>query len=249
MTAFPQSLKEACRWVCFETPVEGWEVATNGGTLFIVACDGIPYGLTARHNLHTYAWGHLIVTSSRKSNRLAGIRAVSYVGKATGHAEGSDLTDLAIVQFSPDVTAEFFDGSIYDLDEGDLCVSRFDDDLTIYGALSQDSRIGDKVVSATFAELGFRDNGPSFYDPAVLRSARGQWLESRVACLAGISGCPIFNTTQPGLCGMVLRGGIHPETGIATIHYLGIDDIARILHSVHEGNPTGFYHKTVAHPI
>lgn len=227
--------------------MEGWEVATHGGTMFLVVYDGAPFGLTAKHNLHSFAWSDLIVTKTRLSNFTAGLSAVSYAGRGLGRADGSDLLDVAIVQFSPDVGPDYFEGCIYNIDREDVCVSRLDDDLVFYGALSEASSIGDKEIRPTFAELGFIDVGPNTHDP-VLRGAKGKWLESQVNDLAGMSGGPVFNTTQNALCGMTLRGGI-ASAGTATAHYIDIADIARVLHSVHRGHPGGFYRKVVAHPV
>ena len=228
-----QSLKDACRWVCFETNIEGWEVATHGGTLFIVTYEGVPYGLTARHNLHSFEWGNLIVTKTRLGDRIAGLREVSYAKSILSDTDGSDLFDVAIVKFSADIDPEYFEGSIYDLDMMPVCESRVDDDLIIYGALTTPSFIGNSEIVATFAELGFVDVGPNSHDQ-VLREANGQWLNSKVNDLNGLSGCPVFNTTQGGLCGMMVRGGVAEDTGIATSHFVDILYIAHVLHSAHE---------------
>lgn len=242
--AIPPALKDACRWVCFETDVEDWEVATHGGTLFVVVYMGVPYGLTAKHNQHSFAWKNLIVTKDRLSNQTAGLKAVSYAGAGLGSAAGSDLLDVAIIQFADDVTPDYFDGSAYDLDTEPVCASQSGDDLTIYGVLTAPSILEEKQIIPKFGELGFLDVGPNSHDP-VLREARGQWLNSKVHDLGGLSGGPVYNATQEGLCGMILRGGIAVETGIATGHFIEIMDIARVLHSVHEGSRGGSYAKIV----
>jgi len=46
---------------------------------------------------------------------------------------------------------------------------------------------------------------------------------------------------------MVLRGGVAAGTGVATTHFIDIADIVRVLHSVHEGQSSAYYVKTVAH--
>jgi hypothetical protein len=56
-------------------------------------------------------------------------------GVALGHADGSDLLDVAIVQFSADVGPDYFEGCIYNIDREEVCISRLDDDLVFYGAV------------------------------------------------------------------------------------------------------------------
>lgn len=231
----PQRLKDACRWICFFTPIEGHEVATYGGTAIVIVYDGRPYAITARHNAHDFAWADLIITKDRTSNVNAPVRAISYAGKGCSPAGGSDLLDIAFIQFDTDVNPAFFEGAAYDLDQMPVCVSQPDDNLVIYGALSDQSAIDGIVIFSQFAELGFVDSGPNTHD-IVLRSAKGQWLNSRLTRLAGLSGAPVYNTSQGGLCGIMLRGSLS-EAGVATIHYIDIADIARGLHLVNEGQP------------
>lgn len=221
-------------------------MATYGGTAIVIVYDGRPYAITARHNAHDFAWADLIITKDRTSNVNAPIRAISYAGKGLGHAEGSDLLDIAFIQFDAGVTPDFFEGAVYDLDQVPVCVSQADDDLVIYGALSDQSEIDGMNIFSQFAELGFVDVGPHSHD-VVLRSAKGRWLNSRVTHLAGLSGAPVYNTSQDGLCGMMVRGSLS-EAGVATVHYIEIADIARVLHSVNEGQPAGYYRKVVAYP-
>lgn len=243
----PQSLKDACRWICFHTNVEGWEVATHGGTMVLVAYEGTVYALTAKHNRHDFRWGDLIIGKSRVCNEVVGPRGICYASVGVGRADQSDLLDIAIILLADDVRPDYFAGAIYDLDREPVCASHLDDDLTIYGVVSSESEIDERDIRATFGELGFVDIGPNSHD-IVLREAKGQWLESQVTNLAGISGCPVYNASQGGLCGMVLRGGV-ATTGIATIHYIEMRDIAVLLDSVHQQKSSGLYTKIVAHPI
>ena len=246
MIGAPQSLKDACRWVFFLTDFDDWEIATDGGTLFIVSYQGVPYGLTAKHNLHSYEWKDLLVTTTRQSSVQVGLKAVSYPGTGLGYARESDLMDIAVIQFAEDVTPATFEGSIYNLDVEPVCVSCLNDDLVVYGALTTPSSIGDRDVTPTYAELGFVDCGPHTHDP-VLRSAKGQWINSSVSELNGLSGGPVYNTTRDGLCGMVVRGGV-AKSGIATTHFIDISDIVRVLDSVHQDHRAGFYTKSVLRP-
>lgn len=241
-----QTLKDACRWINFFTPVEGHEVATYGGTAFVIVYDGRPYAITARHNAHSFRWADLIITKDRNSNLYAPIRKISYAGEGVGYAQGSDLADIAYIQFSAEITPDFFEGAVYNFDHLPVCISQSNDDLAIYGALSNQSEIDGVNIVAQFAELGFVDVGPHSHD-VVLRSAKGQWLNSRVTDLSGFSGAPVYNTSQDALCGMMVRGGLS-SIGVATVYYIDIADIARVLHSVNEGQQAGFYFKTVKHP-
>jgi hypothetical protein len=58
-------LRDAIRWVFFETEQEGWEYAWHGGTLLVVEFRGVPYGITAKHNRHDFSWQQLCVTNQR----------------------------------------------------------------------------------------------------------------------------------------------------------------------------------------
>lgn len=241
-----QALKDCCRFLCFETDVEGFEVATHGGTLFVVEWEGVPYAITAKHNLHDFHWQDLTVTKTRTSTFLAGLTAVYYASQGTGAAQGSDILDIAVVQFTSDVTSAFFEGTAFELREAHVRRSAPGEALTAYGALKEFSTIGDKLITPQFADLGFVDKAPHPYDPA-LREAEGQWLHSDISDLAGLSGAPVYNNTQDGLCGMVVRGGINQD-GLARMHYVEMCDILRLLRAVHEGRSSDGYVKSVAHP-
>jgi hypothetical protein len=242
----PAPLKEACRFICFETPVEGFEVATHGGTLFVVLLEGKPYGLTAKHNLHDFAWRNLIVTRTRLSTDIAGIKSVCYAGRGTEAAEGSDLLDIAVVEFQSDVTPSYFYEASFDLSQKVLCRSVPGDELLAYGTLTDFSQIENQIIAPNFAELGFTDVAPHNHDP-VLRAAKGQWASTPIKRLSGLSGGPVFNATRGGLCGMTVRGGIGDD-GIATLHYIDAFDIVQLLGAIHRGYGSGRYMKTVAHP-
>lgn len=246
MTEFLASLdrlKVASRFIMFETPYSGYEVATNCGTLFLVELEGTPYGLTARHNLHDFRWSDLLVTDHRFGIKTAGLRAVHYLEAAIGAAVGSDLSDLAIVCFSETVTPAFFGGTAFDISQPFLALSGTGDDLLAYGNIAEASHLNKNEIHATFAELGFRDVGPNAFD-VVLRDAEALWDQSHIANLAGMSGGPVFNLTKGGLSGMMVRGGVTgPNT--AKMYYIDIADIVRVLHAVHDNEPMGAYIKVV----
>jgi hypothetical protein len=239
-------LKEASRFIMFETPYSGYEVATNCGTLFLVELEGTPYGLTARHNLHDFCWSDLLVTDHRFGTKTAGLRAVHYLQAAIAAAVGSDLSDLAIVCFSDTVTPAFFGGSAFNISQPFLALSDAGDDLLAYGNIAETSHLDNTEIHATFAELGFRDVGPNAAD-VVLRDAEALWDQSHITNLAGMSGGPVFNLTKGGLTGMMVRGGV---TGLnsAKMHYIDIADIVRVLHAVHDNEPMGAYIKVIERP-
>jgi hypothetical protein len=236
-------LKEASRFIMFETPFSGYEVATNCGTLFLVELEGTPYGLTARHNLHDFRWSDLLVTDHRFGTKTASLRAVHCLQAVMGAAVGSDLSDLAIVCFSEAVNPAFFGGSAFDISQPFLALSDTGDDLLAYGNIAEASHLDNNEIHATFAELGFRDVGPNA-DDVVLRDAEALWDQSHFKNLAGMSGGPVFNLAKGGLSGMMIRGGVTgPST--AKMYYIDIADIIRVLHAVHDNEPMGAYIKIV----
>lgn len=240
----PSELISASRPVLFHTDVEGHEIATWGGTLFLVEENGTPYALTAKHNLHDFAWRDLVVTNTRQDRRLARVRSVSYPTDGTLAAEGSDLLDLAVVQFAPEVTSNFFEGQVFPLADHSICSSEAGDDLIAYGALSEFSKIEDRKIRPVFGELGFMDCGSHKHDP-ILREGRAAYEGHPMTKLEGLSGAPIYNTSKNGLAGMMLRGGLRPD-GSANMLYAEVTDILEVMRTVQTGEVTGSYAKTIS---
>jgi len=131
-----QDVRTATRFVFFDTGLPEWQYATHGGTLFIVLYKGKPYGLTCRHVLRDFTWPQLVVTDKRFGKQIAGLKAVAYPSQPRDAAIDTDILDIAVIQFSDDVSGAFFPDAPYILDEKTLVMSKTGDKLLVAGALN-----------------------------------------------------------------------------------------------------------------
>lgn len=226
-------LRDAIRWVFFETDQAGWEYAWHGGTLFVVLFRGVPYGITAKHNRHDFSWQQLCVTNQRVGWRVAAINGIYYPTVVAGAHLDSDLGDVAVVEFGPEVGAAFFGGSIYQLEERSISLAGDGDNLTVYGVLSDQSSIDDRSISPSYATLGMEATRATATDP-VLGHAIGQWRGHAFKSISGISGAPIFNESRGGLTGMVVRGTLQ-DNGVCNVWYVSIPAILTLLSGISDG--------------
>ncbi|HEY1224463.1 MAG TPA: hypothetical protein VGE54_04475 [Brevundimonas sp.] len=239
-------LKAATRMAFFDTGFDGWDYATSGGTIFLVSLNGKPYGITATHVRQTFEWRQLCVTDEKDGRQIAGLKFVSRATNLTGDAEGTDIGDISIIEFSDDIGTEFFNGGIFSLDQVTTGGSETGDALIAYGLPKEHTTIGDGKINPTYAELGFEDSGAHDHDP-FLRRLIGQWHKPVVTALTGMSGCGVFNTTKDVLTGVLLRGGV--SDGVATGLFIDIEDVTRILNAIHTGTMTTNYRKIVRKPV
>jgi len=240
-----ERLKEATRFVMFETEVTEWPIGTHGGTAFVVVFEGKPYALTARHVARDFRWNQLCILNNRLGRNIAGLKAVYHAGQTYGAAVETDLGDLQIIEFADHIDAAWFGDAIFNLDEPSMSRAEQGDALVIYGALKEKSTILDGHIAPVFASLGFEDDGPSEFDPT-LRICIGQWEGIEFTSVTGMSGGPVFNMTRGGLSGLMLRGGLRSD-GLWSAHYLDIPDAVRILRSIHNGQLADRYEKVVSY--
>jgi len=232
-----QDFQKAVRFVMFETGVEGYEYATHGGTMFIVNFHGRPFGLTCAHVKGDFEWRHLVVADTKRGRNVAGLSAVYRPSRPASDAIGSDILDLAVVEFSPDIDLAFFNESTYILEIGTISTASLGDSLLVYGALKAESSILE-TIAPVFALLEFRDNGPYLYDP-VLRRAVAKYKNRDFDGLGGISGSPVFNKTNGTLSGMTIRGSIMDD--IANVLYIDISHIRILLENISKGYSQSYY--------
>jgi hypothetical protein len=244
-----QDFRTAARFPFFHTGYDQWQYATHGGTLFVVLYRGKPYGLTCRHILKTFDWAQLVVTAERHSGPSADLSYVAYPSNPTGYAEGTDVLDIAVIQFADDVGAGFFKEPAYVIDDKTVATSEVGDALHVYGVLKAPSEITETTIAPKFCLLELVDDTPSSNDPT-LRRGFGMFESPEFTDVMGLSGSPIFNVSQSALCGMVVRGTMKDDR--CTLFYVDMFDILQLLAAVHEGRTSTFYHKVqttlVAHP-
>ncbi len=240
-----QDFRDCVRFVMFETEDKTWRYATHGGTAFVANFQNHFFGLTCKHVLGDFNWRQLALTNTKFGELVAGLSSICYPSNPTEAAKGSDIADIAVLQFSDDVDASFFKDCAYVIDDGTVSSSSPGDNLVVNGALKDNSTIDEDNITPAFCRLELGDVGPSKNDP-VLRAASGKFKEPRFNSLAGLSGSPVFNATMHRLCGMVVRGGLDEE--LATIWYIEIQDIIEILKAILDGSMQTKYAKSMAHP-
>jgi len=199
----------ACiRAVFFATEFEEHPYATHGGTLFVTSFGGMLFGITARHVFGEFPPEALLVTQEKraqKGSRFAKVRGVRYPSAPRGDAIDTDIIDLCVVEFAPDVTDDFFHHTVFPVDNDHAGTARLGEDLIVYGMLKDASIINGPDISISWCRLEFRDRGPSA-DP-FLRQAHAGYASPEFTNLTGISGAPVFSANTGKLRGMVVRGG------------------------------------------
>ena len=235
-------LVRSTRMVLFETNYDDWKYASHGGTVLVVAVAGKPYGLTARHVAGDFAWDDLCVTNRRADgDQIAAPKSIFYPSDLKKGAEGTDIGDIAVIEFRDDVELEFFGEDFYPLETGTVPAGT-GDDLIVHGALKEKSTIADRTIKPTFASLGFQDDGPHAHDP-FLRTCSAYWANPEFTSISGLSGSPVFNETRNGLTGLMIRGGLKGCN--ASGLYLDFEDVLQVLQNVHRG----VYHADYVKPV
>lgn len=241
-----QDFRESVRFVMFETGVEGWEYATHGGTAFVICFHGHYFGITCKHVLGDFGWRQIALTDAKFGQEIAGLQSIFYPSDPTGAAEGSDILDIAVVQFAADNDASFFKDCAYIIDGGTVGKSEVDDQLQVSGVLKDQSVIGDNVIAPVFGLLEFTDRGSTLPDPT-LREAAAHFEDPDFERLTGLSGSPVFNVTRRRLCGVVARGNLNE--GAAVIWYIDFYDVMQILVAILDGSLRTQYNKTVVQAV
>jgi hypothetical protein len=238
-----QDVRQAVRFVMFETGVEGWDYATHGGTMLILYFAGRPFGVSCQHVRRDFHWRELVVTDQRFGRHVAGLKGVYFPSQPVGDAVGSDVMDLVVVEFSDDVGPSFFGDNAYLVDAGTVGSSRTGDMLLVSGALKDQSTILDETIAPVFALLEFEDRGAMAADP-VLRVARARFANPEFSRLTGLSGSPVFDITTSRLTGLVVRGGMSDAD--ASIRYVDFVHVAALLSAIVEGAAATYYKHVVA---
>jgi Trypsin-like peptidase domain len=236
-----QDFRTSVRFVMFDSGMPEWQYATHGGTAFLVVVKGQILGLTCRHVLKDFEWRQLVLTDRKFGQKIAGIRAVYYASEPTGEAVESDMLDIVVVQFSIDVGFEFFGDAPYILDQGTIGTATSGDKLFVNGAIKEHSIIDEEKIAPVFCYLEFVDSGSS--SDVTLRQAKAEFNAPKFSSLAGISGSPVFNSTSGRLCGIVTRGNLNGNR--ASIHYVDIFDVTKLLSAVATGVSGAEYQKTM----
>jgi hypothetical protein len=164
------------------------------------------------------------------------MRPASIEGVARINDQESELQDIAVICFSNEIGPEFFGGTAYIIGPGTVGTSDTADRLKVYGFLSTKTFVDCEAKSITggYCDLQFRDVGQTSSDPFI-RQALATYAGQNFSSLDGISGAPVFDETKGRLCGMVVRAGLN-EIGNATLWYIDIFHIVKLVEAVHAGS-------------
>jgi hypothetical protein len=235
----PKEIVDSVRFVCFETHLEDFRLATNGGTAFVVRYRGTPFAITCRHVLNGFSVDDLVITDAKFGRKVARIRGIYHPGNMRDDSEGSDLSDICVIAFN-DFDGEFFDGA-YDLDRWAAARSEPANQLIATGFLKQKSHIDPPNIFAGLGFLEFRDAGVANFDHA-LRRGLATYANPDFDSISGMSGSPVYNLNGKALCGMVARGGLQKE-GRCIVYFIDIFDIVQFLDAVAAGSSNVSYFK------
>jgi hypothetical protein len=228
----PKEIAESVRFVCFETHLEDFRLATNGGTAFVVRYKGTPFAITCRHVLHGFNIDDLVITNARLGRKVAGVRGIYHPRPLNGDVEGSDLDDVCVIAFH-EHDNEFFD-CIYDLDRLSAATSEPANRLIVTGFLKQKSSINPPYIFAGLCFLQFTDAGVAAFD-RTFRRRLATYFKPNFDSISGMSGAPVYNVDSRAVCGMVARGGIQGD-GVCTIYFIDIFDIMQFLDAIASGS-------------
>lgn len=241
--ASDNDISASVRVVLFATEFDEHPYATHGGTLFIVKFKDMLFGVTARHVLGDFPPEALLVTQekqAKKGSRFASIRGIRYPSAPRADAIGTDITDVCVIEFSAEVTPEFFHGTAFPLDQEHAGTIRVGEELIVYGMLKDATIIDGQNISVSWCRLEFLDGGPSS-DP-FLRQARALYDNPPFTNLLGISGAPVFSSSTGRLRGMVVRGGT--DEGNWIIRYVDVFDLIKLIDAVAAGQDGTEYVKS-----
>jgi hypothetical protein len=238
-TPVPREIAESVRFVCFETHLDDFRLATIGGTAFVVRYTGTPCAITCRHVLSGFKIVDLVITDARLGRKVAGVRGIYYPGNLNGDVQGSDLDDVCVIAFH-EHGGEFFD-CIYDLDRLSAATSEPASRLIVTGFLKQKSSINPPYIFAGLCFLQFTDAGVAAFDRA-FRRGLATYSNPDFDNISGMSGAPVYNLNSRAVCGMVARGGLQSD-GVCAIYFIDIFDIMQFLDAVSNGSDKVSYVK------
>jgi hypothetical protein len=227
----PLEIVESVRFVCFETGLEDFRLATNGGTAFIVRYKGALFAITCKHVLKGFSLDDLVLTDARMGQRVAAIRGMYSPGNLRGDAKESDLGDICVIAFK-NGDDDFFKHA-YDLDHMPVGTSEDATRLVVTGFIKQKSFISPPNIFTSLGFLEFTDAGSAPFDQ-LLRQGLATYRNPGFESIAGMSGAPVYNLASGALCGMVTRGGLQKD-GACNIFYFDIFDILKLLEGVSSG--------------
>ena len=243
-----QDFRLSVRFVMFQTDIDECLYATNGGTLFLVNYRDRIYAVTCGHVVKGFEPGQLIVTGKRhpqKGDKPAQVRGQYLPNSPHGAATDSDILDVCIIDFKPEIVPSLFSDPAYIVDDNTVCTSHNGHVLLVSGCLKDQSAIYDPDITAGFAILEYQDEGVASFDP-LLRTAVAEFARPAFDRVTGLSGAPVYDLTENALCGLVMRGSMTGKS--STIHFLDAFHIVEMLKMIHGGTASTSYTRSVKIP-
>jgi hypothetical protein len=222
---------EAIRPVFFQTDHEEFMYATHGGTAFVVKFRGHLYALTCGHVFKDFPHGALFIIDEKHATEgslPAPIKGLRHPSAPRGDALGTDIIDVCVIAFEPDIAPDFFKGSEYPIDDNSVATATFGHNLVVAGVLKDKTSIDPPNITVGYCRLQLRDTGVS--SDLTLRKAIAVFDRPEFDNITGVSGAPVFDQTAQKLCGMAVRGGMIGNQ--CNLHYVDIFDIVRLLEAV-----------------
>jgi hypothetical protein len=245
-----QDFRGAVRPVFFQTEFDDFLYATHGGTLFVVQFRDKMYALTCGHVFKDFPHSRLFIANERvaqKGSKPAPVGGICYPSSPRDGAEGTDIVDVCLIEFTDDLPPAFFRDAPYVVDEKTITTAVLDHELLVAGVLKDRTRLVPPDIAFPYCNLKLRDAGPAPFDP-FLRQAFAVFGEALLGTanfetITGLSGAPVFDQTANALCGMVVRGGM---TGpVCRLYYLDASDLLRLLQAVYDRADSTYYTKHV----
>jgi hypothetical protein len=234
-----QDIRLAVRPILYDTGYNNVPYSFSG-TMFVVAYLERCFGVTCRHVLGKDGIHHLIVFEA--ADPVKGMTPLLIRGlHRIDSPDLGELNDIAVIEFDPSVTVPRFRSEIYDLRLSSALRSDPAHRLRICGYLNEKGRIDydGKVIQAGLCDITCTNLGPLSADPHI-NQAIATYRNLDFSSFDGISGSPVFNLNMGVLTGMVVRAGLK-EDGTASIWYIEIYHIFKILEAVYRGSTNASY--------
>lgn len=159
-----RNLKTSVRPVLFKTNLDYWPFATNGGTLFLIEYRDSIYGVTCQHTLKGFSENldQLVVYGSRhpsKGDLPAPISQFCFVLSPIEEAQGTNITDLCLIEFRKPLCRRWFKDRPYTIGTGTISQSDKGDALLVFGCPKDKLIIDGSNITIGYATLEFLDQG------------------------------------------------------------------------------------------
>ena len=230
-----QRLFSATRAVLFDTHEPEYPIATYGGTMLVIRFREKVFAITALHVLGDndqpkFDVKDLWISSLNENKPHHFLRPKSALQFESNMQDAEDnlglLKDILVIELETEQAR--IDAYIWD--QGTIVDANPDDEVTIMGFIRDHSEIlyvDNKSIAITQPALiqGYVDPWPDSNETWVrvtshLQAKKRHTFEAQIGSGKGLSGAPVYNETQNGICGFVVRGGYDNIMGKFSTHFV-----------------------------